>query len=69
MSYLYFSYLTLTTVGYGDRTAGTGPGQVVLVAEALVGQLYLVTIAVVVGNIGPHGFLPRHVLEAWKKMR
>ena len=53
VSYLYFSYLTLTTVGYGDLTAGTDPGRMIAVIEALVGQLYLVTIvAVVVGNIG-----------------
>lgn len=51
--YVYFSYVTLTTVGYGDLTAGSGFGRMMAILEALLGQLYLVTIvAVVVGNIG-----------------
>lgn len=51
--YVYFSYVSLTTVGYGDLTAGPAFGRVMAMLEALVGQLYLVTIvAVVVGNIG-----------------
>jgi ion channel len=51
--FVYFSYVTLTTVGYGDLTAASNFGRVVAVLEALIGQLYLVTIvAVVVGNIG-----------------
>jgi ion channel len=51
--YVYFSYITLTTVGYGDLTAGTNVGRVLAAMEALVGQLYLVTIvAVVIANIG-----------------
>lgn len=51
--FVYFSYATLTTVGYGDLTAASSFGRVMAVLEALIGQLYLVTIvAVVVGNIG-----------------
>jgi Ion channel len=50
--YLYFSYLMLTMVGYGDLTAGTDPGRMIAVIEALVGQRYLVTLVAVVGNIG-----------------
>lgn len=51
--YLYFSYVTLTTVGYGDFTAATTQGRVVAVSEALMGQLYLVSaVALLVGNIG-----------------
>lgn len=51
--FVYFSYVTLTTVGYGDLTAASSFGRVMAVLEALIGQLYLVTIvAVVVGNIG-----------------
>ena len=46
--YLYFSYVTLTTVGYGDLTAGEGLGRAVAVLEALLGQLYLVTVVAVV---------------------
>jgi hypothetical protein len=44
VAYLYFSYTTLTTVGFGDLTAGTDPGRMLAVVEALMGQLYLVTV-------------------------
>ena len=51
--YLYFSFTTLTTVGYGDFTARTNLGHTLAVIEALVGQIYLVTVvATIVGNIG-----------------
>jgi hypothetical protein len=50
---LYFSYVTLATLGYGDYTPAANPGQTLAVVEALLGQLYLVTIvAVLVGNLG-----------------
>jgi FtsH-binding integral membrane protein len=50
---LYFSYMTLTTVGYGDLTPGCGLMRALAVVEALGGQLYLVTvIALLVGNFG-----------------
>jgi len=53
VDYVYFSYVTLTTVGYGDFTAGTSVGRMVAVSEALTGQLYLVSaVALLVGNIG-----------------
>jgi hypothetical protein len=42
--YLYFSFVTLTTVGYGDLTASTGFGRALAVLEALIGQIYLVTV-------------------------
>jgi hypothetical protein len=44
---LYFSYVTLATVGYGDYTASGNLGHTLAVIEALVGQLYLVTIVAV----------------------
>jgi hypothetical protein len=51
--YMYFSFITLTTVGYGDLTPATGTARALAVAEALMGQLYLVTvIALLVGNFG-----------------
>lgn len=54
--YLYFSFVTLTTTGYGDLTAAHGLGRAMAVLEALIGQLYLVTvIALLVSNIGPRG--------------
>lgn len=48
----YFSFVTLTTVGFGDFTAATRPGRMLVVLEALAGQFYLVTVvALVVGNL------------------
>lgn len=50
--YLYFSFATMTTVGYGDLVAGTDLGRSVAITEALIGQIYLVTVvAVIVGNL------------------
>lgn len=50
---IYFSFATLTTVGYGDYTAGSNLGHTLAVTEALFGQIYLVTVvAVIVGNLG-----------------
>jgi hypothetical protein len=46
--FLYFSFVTLTTTGYGDLTAAGGLGRAVAVLEALLGQLYLVTIVAVI---------------------
>jgi hypothetical protein len=50
---LYYSFTTLTTVGYGDLTARTNLGHTLSVAEALLGQIYLVTIvSLIVANLG-----------------
>jgi Ion channel len=50
---LYFSFTTLTTVGYGDLTARTDLGHTLSVSEALIGQIYLVTIvSLIVANLG-----------------
>ena len=50
---LYFSFTTLTTVGYGDLTAASNLGHTLSVTEALSGQIYLVTVvSVIVGNLG-----------------
>jgi Ion channel len=49
---LYFSFTTLTTVGYGDLTARTNLGHTLSALEALLGQIYLVTIvSLIVGNL------------------
>jgi hypothetical protein len=44
---LYFSYVTLATLGYGDYTPANGVGRTLAIVEALVGQLYLVTVVAV----------------------
>jgi hypothetical protein len=50
--YQYFSYVTLTTTGYGDLTAANNLGRALAVLEALTGQIYLVTVvAVLVSNL------------------
>jgi hypothetical protein len=40
---MYFSLTTLTTVGFGDLVAVGQPGRLLANAEAVIGQLYLVT--------------------------
>jgi Ion channel len=52
----YFSYVTLATLGYGDYTPAGNLGHAFAVLEALIGQLYLVTVvAVVVTRLGRPG--------------
>jgi hypothetical protein len=47
----YYSFVTITTLGYGDITPVTGVAKSFSVLEAVVGQLYLVVvIAWLVGN-------------------
>ena len=53
---LYFSFVTMTSVGYGDYTARTNLGHTLAVSEALIGQIYLVTVvAAIVGRLVPRG--------------
>ena len=50
---IYFSFITLTTTGYGDFTAAQPLGRMLAVTEALFGQLYLVSaVALLIANIG-----------------
>jgi hypothetical protein len=49
---VYYSFTTITTVGYGDLTARSDLGHTLSVTEALVGQIYLVTVvSVIVSNL------------------
>jgi len=51
---VYYSYVTLTTLGYGDITPVTPPAQLISTLEAITGQLYL---AILVARlIGMHLF-------------
>ena len=43
-TYQYFSFTTLTTLGYGDFTAAGSFGRAVAVLEALTGQIFLATL-------------------------
>ena len=50
---IYFSFVTLATVGYGDLVARTDLGHTLSVFEALTGQIYLVTVvSLIVSNLG-----------------
>ena len=50
---LYFSFTTLSTVGYGDFVARTDLGHTLAVYEALIGSIYLVTVvSLIVSNLG-----------------
>jgi hypothetical protein len=53
VKYLYFSFVVITTLGFGDLTPRTDIGRVIVSLEALLGQIFLVTIvAVLVANLG-----------------
>jgi Ion channel len=43
-TYQYFSFTTLTTLGYGDFTAAESGGRAIAVLEALSGQVFLATL-------------------------
>jgi Ion channel len=52
-AYVYFSFITLTTVGFGDFTPAANLGRMLAASEALLGQLYLVTvISLLIANLG-----------------
>jgi hypothetical protein len=42
--YLYFSFVALTTLGFGDLSPSVGLPQALTVLEALLGQIFLVTL-------------------------
>jgi hypothetical protein len=57
--YVYFSYVTLATLGYGDLTPATAVGRLLAVTEAIAGSLYLVTaVSLVVSRIGSSRHAP-----------
>jgi hypothetical protein len=51
---LYYSFTTLTTVGYGDLTSRSNLGHTLSTSEALLGQIYLITVvSLLVSNLRP----------------
>jgi hypothetical protein len=51
--YTYFSFIVLTTVGFGDFTPGSDPARAFVMIEAVIGQIFLVTmLARVVAMLG-----------------
>ena len=59
--FTYFSFVTLTTLGYGDITPVAEHARTLAWLEALIGQLYL---AVMVA-----GFVAQHISESMRKNR
>jgi hypothetical protein len=53
MNYQFFSFVTLTTLGYGNLVPVTDVGKSLAMLEAVLGQVFLVTVvAVAVSNLG-----------------
>lgn len=53
---VYFSFVTLTTVGYGDIAAVSPPVRAIAVLESILGQFYLVAVvSFAVGRLGGRG--------------
>jgi hypothetical protein len=44
VEFLYFSFITMTTVGFGDLSPATDVARVAVTFEALLGQVFLVTL-------------------------
>jgi hypothetical protein len=55
-NFQYFSFTTLTTLGYGDFTAADSGGRAVAMLEAMTGQIFLATlVAKLVATFRPWG--------------
>jgi hypothetical protein len=53
LDFIYFSFISITTTGYGDLSPVGGLGRMIAVIEVVAGQLYLVTVvALLIGNLG-----------------
>ncbi len=57
---LYFSLITLTTVGYGDLTMRSDVTRIMSAMEAMLGQIYLIiAVGLLIGNLGRRRRSPR----------
>lgn len=65
-AFTYFSFITMTTVGYGDLSPSPGLPRTTVVLEALVGQVFLVVlVARLVAMYQPiRGMSPRSLTRA-----
>jgi hypothetical protein len=63
--FLYYSFITFTTTGFGDLTPVEGLGRAMASFEALTGQLYLVTIIAVL--VSRMAMAPRPTRERAKR--
>ncbi len=55
-TYTYVSLQTISTLGVGDLTAASDLGRLLVVSEAVVGQVYLVTfVAMIVSRFASRG--------------
>ena len=56
--FAYYSYITMSTVGYGDLTPTTGLPRTMAVLEALIGQVFLVVLLARLVSLysGPRGW-------------
>ena len=53
VDFVYFSFVTIATLGYGDLTPHGDLGKMLAATEAITGQLYLVSaVALLIGNLG-----------------
>ena len=63
--YLYFSFVTLSTLGYGDLAPGSLTGRLIASAEAIIGQLFLtIFVARLIGSHVVRGRTERTPAEA-----
>ncbi|BDZ41765.1 hypothetical protein GCM10025865_10640 [Paraoerskovia sediminicola] len=51
-TFMYFSLTTITTLGYGDVAAATDVGRLLATSEAIIGQVYLVTVVAMIVSLG-----------------
>ncbi len=69
-TYEYFSFITLSTVGYGDFTPANDAGRTLAMLEGVFGQIFLVTIvALVVSNLGANRQDLRHTMTDHRRDR
>jgi Ion channel len=67
--FLFFSYTTLTTTGYGNLVPGGQPGRMISGLEMMVGQIFLVTLVAGLVSLWRPGERIRRRQEARREQR